>query len=721
MKNRFKSHSIALLLILSPLPSIPAGATADPAAIQLEILKREQDINKLAAERQMHQKELSECKPDRCKQLKAADAIAYKKTKVLIQERKDLIAALGNSSPKSKDVNQKFNEEKRQGTVANNTPVNTVVKPAPVAPPVAETEKPAPAVKPIQAPYLDLPHAENPAPSAPVEPVPAANAANVANAAAKKAAENAADKAAQDAQKLNPYGVGGMPPSFVRKDENYGDEASHLKGGKKEKDCEYSVTIDGKYACKGTKTAIKTTEIAATAADAAGNLAQTVVGTRQNQNAMQTGGAEASARAGANTAKAAGITQLSLGAGEMAFAALNFANAHKHKKNSEEIYAGTHEGSNHLEKYTATGELLSDQKINNASETFAAADGQRVAQNTVNNFELNQKYDLKAMAEYCALKPPPTPQDPRYAQCLAHQKNLKQKENLMGEDVRRIGGIATTEQDEMADLAKEAAMKHAIKGAQQLIQGAASLAAAKNMKDAADLLKPKDPNQVPIAISTNPPNMAPPPAPNAAYDAMPGNTEQVSNFINPNPAAQNSAAENKADKNDGSENFGNVPGLGGPIRIPNGENEGPSGPPASPFNPGAIGGPGIAGGGGGGGIQTQKTANDQGGSQEPGQSSFADVPSGAGVYSFSNGGGFRRRGGPAKKGDSGASDFAKMLAQFLPKKDDEGPKKDALEYLDRKIASGSNMEPGSILSSEVNIFERIHEAYQDKSRRGHFN
>jgi hypothetical protein len=68
-------------------------------------------------------------------------------------------------------------------------------------------------------------------------------------------------------------------------------------------------------------------------------------------------------------------------------------------------------------------------------------------------------------------------------------------------------------------------------------------------------------------------------------------------------------------------------------------------------------------------------------------------------------------GGGAEKGP----DLSGLLAQFLPKKDEEKPGNGILDFGGRNPASDG---PISLLDRNANIFDRIHETYQDKNRRG---
>jgi hypothetical protein len=86
-----------------------------------------------------------------------------------------------------------------------------------------------------------------------------------------------------------------------------------------------------------------------------------------------------------------------------------------------------------------------------------------------------------------------------------------------------------------------------------------------------------------------------------------------------------------------------------------------------------------------------------------------------GVPAYDGGGGYRG-GGAAGGGPDKGPDLSGLLAQFLPKKDEDTAKNGILEYGERGTPSAANDE-GSLLGRNINIFERIHQAYQDKQKR----
>jgi hypothetical protein len=94
-----------------------------------------------------------------------------------------------------------------------------------------------------------------------------------------------------------------------------------------------------------------------------------------------------------------------------------------------------------------------------------------------------------------------------------------------------------------------------------------------------------------------------------------------------------------------------------------------------------------------------------------GQPKMADTR-GAGNY---EGGGALAGVGGGGGGGAKDPDLSGLLAQFLPKKDEDKPTNGIMDFGGRGPAGDG---PVSLLDKNVNIFERIHQTYQDKNRRG---
>ena len=127
---------------------------------------------------------------------------------------------------------------------------------------------------------------------------------------------------------------------------------------------------------------------------------------------------------------------------------------------------------------------------------------------------------------------------------------------------------------------------------------------------------------------------------------------------------------------------------------------------------GGAPGAGATGGGSGGGTPT---------AQDESKAAYASEFGTKERYESGGGGGYAPKTGgaaAAKGGDSGI-DLNGLLAQFLPKADDESAKHSILD----SVAFGGNRhiateEPASYLDKNADLFQRIHETMSEKNRRG---
>jgi hypothetical protein len=173
------------------------------------------------------------------------------------------------------------------------------------------------------------------------------------------------------------------------------------------------------------------------------------------------------------------------------------------------------------------------------------------------------------------------------------------------------------------------------------------------------------------------------------------------------------ASQSKTDglgQNGTDDPTGETPNFGSPFGAPNDPFVQPSPQPIGEFQRNPSGGGGGGGGGAGGGTSTQPSSNDDdhGGG---GGSTYAKLPTTSDKYSAGGGG----VGGSGGGGNAGM-DFTGMLSQFLPKAEDQGPKNGILDFGAR--APAQTALPSSLLDASANLFERVHEAYQSKNRKG---
>lgn len=172
------------------------------------------------------------------------------------------------------------------------------------------------------------------------------------------------------------------------------------------------------------------------------------------------------------------------------------------------------------------------------------------------------------------------------------------------------------------------------------------------------------------------------------------------------------ASQSKTDGlgQNGTDEPGETPNFDAPFGAPNDPIPQPSPQPVGEFQRNPNGG-GGGGGGAGGGTSTQPSSNDDdhGGG---GGSTYAKLPTTNDKYSAGGGG----VGGSGGGGGNAGMDFTGMLSQFLPKPEDQGPKNGILDFGAR--APAQTALPSSLLDASANLFERVHEAYQSKNRKG---
>ena len=172
------------------------------------------------------------------------------------------------------------------------------------------------------------------------------------------------------------------------------------------------------------------------------------------------------------------------------------------------------------------------------------------------------------------------------------------------------------------------------------------------------------------------------------------------------------ASQSKTDglgQNGTDDPTGETPNFGAPFGAPNDPFAQPSPQPVGEFQRNPNGGGGGGGGGAGGGTSTQPSGNDD--DHGGGGSTYAKLATTSDKYSAGGGG----VGGSGGGGNAGM-DFTGMLSQFLPKPEDQGPKNGILDFGAR--APAQTALPSSLLDASANLFERVHEAYQSKNRKG---
>ena len=308
---------------------------------------------------------------------------------------------------------------------------------------------------------------------------------------------------------------------------------------------------------------------------------------------------------------------------------------------------------------------------------------------------------LTAVSPQCVGSPGVTP---GYDGCVIKRK--KEIEDRITQSDRRhmdaademsaIGRTAANEQKEMARKANGKFMENAAGAIVAFVQAKLANDTAKSLKEAEVAVRPNpNPSSAGFTFQGADPFAD-------SNGIAPGNAQVIDGG-----SVQASAAEAGPDPRSSAPppgGFGDVPFA----KQPGSDKAGNPDPGA--FNAGNGGGGASGGGGGGsGGGSTSPSAGGAEGDKEP-QSSYAGLGKNSGAYE--SGGGARPAGGG---GAAGGPDLSGLLAQFLPKDKDAGPDNGILEFGSRAPAAGNT---DSLLDSSVNIFERVHEAYQTKSRKG---
>jgi hypothetical protein len=254
---------------------------------------------------------------------------------------------------------------------------------------------------------------------------------------------------------------------------------------------------------------------------------------------------------------------------------------------------------------------------------------------------------------------------------------------------------------EQAAIGKEAsagALTSLIAGATSLIQGTFSIKAGKELKKAAQELR-KAQN---TTATFQPPNFD---APEFTPPQSGGSTPVITGSGDVGDPQQNQAQVDEDDASDvGSLGEGFLPG-GNPL------GEIPAAPPAGELaggGSGPINGSGSVGGGGTGGEEP-------GAGEEP-KAEYAANLNDPGSRYMSGSGGYTGGGSGGGSGGGGGPDLSGILDKLMGRNGEtEFQGKPGLDEFGRRPAAADNY---SLLDRNVNIFDRIHQAYQTKSKMG---
>jgi len=275
--------------------------------------------------------------------------------------------------------------------------------------------------------------------------------------------------------------------------------------------------------------------------------------------------------------------------------------------------------------------------------------------------------------------------------------SFRAKGGEMKQDVDTITTKVVTEQSKGISEAGQGLLIHSLAAAMHAGQVAAQEVMAGNLRDLANKYSATAKDAPTVDTSFDP----------LAFNEGTG-TGNTGTIVGNGSTGQFAAgAEDDKAGDEKAPNLG--PGLNtGPL----GNDLAKTGPDPGAFSPGDAGGKGGSSGVGGvDGASTSAATADKG--ADPDAAQYADMSGrGAGYGSgstFAAGGG--RKG---KAGGNNGIDLNSILGQLLPGKGGDEKKDSILDYGGRGPAGGAD----SFLDRNVNIFDRIHDAYQDRGRKG---
>lgn len=448
---------------------------------------------------------------------------------------------------------------------------------------------------------------------------------------------------------------------------NLEDEERELKRKSAESyvitdDCSISGALGAKPRCRTTQIAVDAAKITNQATQVGGSLVVGVSAQSNVQAAAQEGTLSASYEAAAASADKAAKVQTVVGGVNSILGGYQQYRAIQHNR--------------------AAGQIQRDQagkKIEEKMLTSGDAQFQSFQEGV-------QRYDA-AIADAARLGQPTA--------TLIEAKN-----QYVSKSTNAAATAGIKEQKSQGSDAQMGAFTSMVEGVKQFMGAKTNRDYAKTMRNAAKTLKEvENPGQVPGFDPFPLPSSGPynPSLPNVGN----GDTSPIS-------------AE------DGLADSGDVGEEGSPLGIPAPDISGGDGGLAAGPAPGMPGGgaggmpmnQGMGGGmpmgGGGGGYAPE--GNTEAGEPVAAGNSTAPYSPGGGTYS--SGGG---RGGGGASGDVGMPGFKDLLAQFLPGAEQGGPQNSILDY----GAGGRGLaSTGSLLDRNADLFQRIHETYQQKHKAG---
>lgn len=537
--------------------------------------------------------------------------------------------------------------------------------------------------------------------------------------------------------------------------------------------CKTSSALDSKYAsCESTESLTETAQISNVVTQGVGAAATQAVGQSAQSQAAQQGTQSSALRGGASTAKTAGMAQMIGGVMNLGMGIAQLSASSDHKKNAREIekelvkkhqFSVSQDSEIKRDIHTlkqaeglegaaldrnifaptgggrgsSSGPAVQDNDINEGargnqgSEHGFISTENTLTQKAIDEFSLQERgklygvnstqddfnkidkkiielrtqrdatIDLAQKAGFDSqlnrLRDQKTRMitERRKELELRGIKGVDDKKSDFNRQLNRIGNEGAGEQLATARKAKAGGFQSTVQGIGQMAQGLLNMQAAKELDKAAKKLEQVN-SQGPVIVPRFNPR---------AFGGDPVAPRQATAISGSGELQEEEASEDGANKDDDDT-------LGPPIAdIPKDKINGPLPEPGKFI-------PDVGGGGGGsnptlGGGSTSASGNN---AETDPSAKYADSIRNPGSYSGTGGGGSYTGGG----GGSGGSptnpeiDLSSLLGKLLPSAEDEKPKS-ILEFAGRTPASD---EPYSLLDRHINIFQRIHDAYQVKSKKG---
>ncbi len=477
--------------------------------------------------------------------------------------------------------------------------------------------------------------------------------------------------------------------------QTYQDNGYVLEGNLNGKGpCKVTDTYGGNNpSCNATKNWVQTAQVSNMTTQLVGSTVTQIQGQNAYQQAATAGTQAAAIDAAADVQENTGNMQIGAGVINVLMSGVQFWRGIKHSKTNERIGEEIDKDRAQIKQqakvYTNAGH---GQDLSNDIEVGKDSKGvQNFALNGVGTVVSQQHLVDKATTE--AEKAAATEQAHRN-----RQDGLERKSNAVASQLNKIAGQVETEQTTHADMAKQGGLMSLMAALPQFIQGGANRATAVTMRNTAQQLR-DEANKAPSTMSF----------------ALPsgGMGQQQVQGAGGGVAITGSGNENSATGDQPVEQANNAPfddKMGDPFA--------PAGNPVDPLAAGPEAKIGQAGGGTSGGG----AAGLGGGSTGPGEQTNENEATARYAGNLGEGAGYANSGGGAYAGggggggaEGGGPDLSGMLDKLMGKSGETAFRgKPGLDEFGRGLAS----EPYSYLDKNVNIFDRIHQAYQVKSKAG---